>query len=148
MVITIKNLNELRKLAKKIAKCLKGKEVLLLKGGLAAGKTTFTKYLVSSIEPEIEDEVISPTFTIMNQYDTEKFPIYHIDLYRVKDFDFTEFLGTGVVIVEWAEEKLFEEIEKLPVVFIEIEVNGEERIFKIKTKNAEYIEECITGFQK
>jgi len=144
MEIVINSLEEMKHFAKQLAKCLRGNEVILLKGNLAAGKTTFTRFLVSALNPEIEDEVNSPTFTVMNQYDTQKFPIYHIDLYRVKDFDFTDFLGEGVIIVEWGTEETFDEIEDMPVLFIEIFPEEEEkRVLKIKQKNADYLIGCI-----
>ena len=143
MEILINSLEELKDFAKRLSKCLKGNEVILLKGNLAAGKTTFTRFLVSHIDEEAGEEVNSPTFTIMNQYETKKFPVFHIDLYRVKDFDFTDFIGEGLIIVEWAEEKLFN-IESVPVILIDIEIKEEnKRIFRIKYKNAEYIKECL-----
>ena len=148
MKVQINSLKELKQLAVKIANCLKGNEIILLQGNLAAGKTTFTRYLVSSIDPSVEDEVNSPTFSIMNEYETSKFPIYHIDLYRVKDFDFTDVLGNGVVIVEWAEEELKNELSQytdLSVVFIKISVkNDETRLFEIDFINADYLRECIS----
>ncbi len=141
--VKINSLEDLKTFTEKLAECLKGNELILLKGNLASGKTTFTRYLVSSIDKEAEEEVNSPTFTVMNVYETKKFPVYHIDLYRVKDFDFTDILDTGVVIVEWAEEELLN-IDNLPVMFIEIEPVGDtERILKIKHKNADYLINCI-----
>jgi tRNA threonylcarbamoyladenosine biosynthesis protein TsaE len=149
MEIKINSVEETKKFAGYLARCLKGKEVILLKGNLAAGKTTFVRFLVSSLDPSLEDEVNSPTFTVMNQYETEKFPIFHIDLYRVKDFDFTDFLGEGIIIIEWAEDDLFETLEDVPVIFIKIKtLNDQERIFNIKYKNADYITDCIRPFLK
>ena len=147
MKIQINSLKELKQLTDRLANCLKGNEIILLQGNLAAGKTTFTRYLVSSIDPSVEDEVNSPTFSIMNEYETSKFPIYHIDLYRVKDFDFTDVLGNGVIIVEWAEEELKNELSQytnLPIIFIKISVkNDETRLFEIDFINADYLKECI-----
>ncbi len=147
MKIQINSLKELRQLTDRFANCLKGNEIILLQGNLAAGKTTFTRYLVSSIDPSVEDEVNSPTFSIMNEYETSKFPVYHIDLYRVKDFDLTDVLGNGVVIVEWADEELKNELSQytdLPVIFIKISVENDEiRLFNIDFINADYLKECI-----
>ncbi|WP_297456627.1 tRNA (adenosine(37)-N6)-threonylcarbamoyltransferase complex ATPase subunit type 1 TsaE [Persephonella sp.] len=148
MKVQINSLKELKQLTNRLANCLKGNEIILLQGNLAAGKTTFTRYLVSSIDPSVEDEVNSPTFSIMNEYETSKFPIYHIDLYRVKDFDFTDVLGNGIVIVEWAEKKLKNELSQytnLPVIFIKIYVENDEiRLFDIDFINADYLKECIS----
>ncbi len=142
---TVKRINsvdQLRSFAENLSKCLKGKEVILLKGNLAAGKTTFTRFLVSAIDPEAEDQVTSPTFSVMNEYETSKFPVYHIDLYRVKNFDFSDVLGHGLVIVEWAEKMI--DIGDYPVIFIDIKIADEnKRIFEIETRNADYLSECI-----
>jgi len=101
--IIINNLQELEDFANKVAKCLKGDELLLLEGNLAAGKTTFTKYIAKNFG--IDDyEVVSPTFNIMNIYEGRQFDIYHIDLYRVDDFDITDFIGKGLIIIEWPKE--------------------------------------------
>lgn len=138
----IKNLKELKEFAKQFLKCLKGNEIILLYGNLGAGKTTFTKYLVSSIDESLEDEVNSPTFTVMNIYETEKFPIYHIDLYRVKDFDITDIIGTGLIIIEWAEYMDFEDIE-YPIIKVKINIKEDERIFNIEEENDKDLEECL-----
>ncbi len=138
----INSLNQLKSFASDLSKCLKGKEVILLKGDLAAGKTTFTRFLISAIDPDAEDQVTSPTFSVMNEYETSKFPVYHIDLYRVKNFDFYDVLGHGLVIVEWADRTI--DIDDYPVLFIDIKIVDEnKRIFKIETKNADYLDKCL-----
>ncbi len=144
MEINIKNLNELRNFSKKFANCLKGNEIILLYGNLGAGKTTFTKYLVSSINPELEDDVNSPTFTVMNIYETEKFPVYHIDLYRIKDFDISDIIGTGVIVIEWSEYIKLENLD-VPIIKIKILTEGEEeRKLIIEFENAENIKKCLS----
>jgi tRNA threonylcarbamoyladenosine biosynthesis protein TsaE len=143
IVKKISSLSQLQEFAKRLSDCLKGNELILLKGNLASGKTTFTRFLVSSIDPEAEDQVNSPTFSVMNEYETSRFPVYHIDLYRVKDFDFSDILGHGVVVVEWAEKSMMD-IEDLPVVFIEFDVTGEnERVLRISIKNGNYLKDCL-----
>ena len=140
--ININSLNQLKKFARKFSKCLKGNEIILLKGNLSAGKTTFTKFLVSSLGFE-EEEVSSPTFSVMNEYETKKGTVYHIDLYRVKHFDLTDILGYGIIIVEWADEKEFEGIDH-PIIILKFEILDEEkREIKVFIKNADYLKECI-----
>ncbi|WP_457642146.1 tRNA (adenosine(37)-N6)-threonylcarbamoyltransferase complex ATPase subunit type 1 TsaE [Persephonella sp.] len=140
--VLIKNLEELEEFAKKISLCLKGNELILLEGNLGAGKTTFTRFLVASIGEESGEYVNSPTFSIMNQYDTDKFTIYHIDLYRVKDFDFSDVIGEGLVIVEWADEDLVE-IDN-PVVLLKFSMlKDDQREIKIFLKNSDYMKKCI-----
>jgi tRNA threonylcarbamoyladenosine biosynthesis protein TsaE len=81
--------------------------LVLLSGDLGAGKTTLTKGIVSGIGAAEEDEVTSPTFTLVHKYD-RGVPVYHVDLYRVGDFRDLETVGLedvlserAIVIVEW-----------------------------------------------
>ncbi len=99
----IVDLEGLKKLAKDLARELKGNEVIFLIGDLGAGKTTFTRFLVEALNPKGEVNVTSPTFAVMNVYPTERGEVYHADLYRVKNFDFTDFEGSGILVIEWAD---------------------------------------------
>ncbi len=141
--IKINSLDDMKEFAKNLNNCLKGNELILLIGDLASGKTTFTKFLVSSLGIEDESEITSPTFTVMNEYETDKGTVYHIDLYRVKNFDITDILGYGIVLIEWGNEIDIKNID-VPVIKIEFKISGEEsRILKISLQNAEYIKECV-----
>ncbi|WP_457627138.1 tRNA (adenosine(37)-N6)-threonylcarbamoyltransferase complex ATPase subunit type 1 TsaE, partial [Persephonella sp.] len=88
-VFRISSLQELQEFAKRLSECLRGNELILLKGNLAAGKTTFTRFLVSAIDSDAGEEVNSPTFSVINEYETSRYPVFHVDLYRVKKFDLT-----------------------------------------------------------
>ena len=68
---------------KKIAKNLKIGDVLVLSGDLGAGKTKLTEGILSFFD--LQNEISSPTFTIVNEYPTKSFPIYHFDVYRLND---------------------------------------------------------------
>jgi len=90
---------------------LRGGEIVLLTGGLGAGKTLFTKGILAGVGYD-PDEVTSPSFALVNLYKTERFDVYHIDLWRTNSVDDITFsIGlpeilqdeTAVVIVEWAE---------------------------------------------
>jgi tRNA threonylcarbamoyladenosine biosynthesis protein TsaE len=91
---------------------LAGGEVLLLTGGLGAGKTLFTKGVVSSLGFDV-DEVTSPSFTLVNLYKTPDFDVYHIDLWRSDSSGDNAAFAVGldeileddraIVIIEWAE---------------------------------------------
>lgn len=110
-IITVNNLKETEKLAKTFAKLLHGGEIILLNGDLGAGKTTFTKFLLKYLG--VKDEVTSPTFTIMREYNTKRFDIYHFDMYRLssgeeaRGFGLEDYIysnGKGsIVLIEWAE---------------------------------------------
>ena len=92
---------------------LKAPIVVLLSGELGSGKTTLTKGIVSGLGAASEEEVTSPTFTLVHVYgDSERSvsKVYHVDLYRIENFHDFETLGMedvfeqpGVLIVEWAE---------------------------------------------
>ena len=119
--------------AAKIADDFKGNEVVLLVGDLGSGKTVFVKGIAKGLGLEDIHQVCSPSYPIMNIY-TAKYPIYHIDLYRldnkseILDLGWEDYIGNGVVIVEWGE-KIQEDFEGIHVA-IEIGKHSE-RIIKI-----------------
>jgi tRNA threonylcarbamoyladenosine biosynthesis protein TsaE len=90
---------------------LKAPVLVLLTGELGSGKTTLTKGLVAGLGAASEDEVTSPTFTLVHVYgDADAEKVYHGDLYRIESFHDFETLGLedvfstpAVVILEWSE---------------------------------------------
>ena len=98
---------ETQKFAEEFSKTLKAGDVLCMYGDLGVGKTAFVQGLAKGLG--IDEPITSPTFTIVNEYDTPKFKIYHFDLYRLVDVDEfyaiggEEYLQTGVCIFEWGE---------------------------------------------
>lgn len=89
---------------------LKAPVLILLSGDLGAGKTTLTKGIASGLGAAEEEEVTSPTFTLVHKYDRGT-RVYHVDLYRIADPHDLETLGLedvfgehAVVIVEWPEK--------------------------------------------
>jgi tRNA threonylcarbamoyl adenosine modification protein YjeE len=90
-----------------IADLLRPGDTVALAGTLGAGKTTLARALIRRMLPA--EEVPSPTFTLVQIYDTSKFRICHADLYRVKnkrelrELGFDEILEDGVVLVEWPD---------------------------------------------
>lgn len=93
-------------LAADVAKTLRAGDVILLRGELGAGKTTFTKGLAKALG--IEETVTSPTFNYVKEYQGGRLPLFHFDMYRVSDADEVYELGLeeyfyrgGVVVVEW-----------------------------------------------
>lgn len=111
MTFQVKEIEDWQKVAEKIATHLQYKTILL-KGDLGAGKTTFTQFLLEVLGSK--DTVTSPTYTIVNQYDTPNGTVYHFDLYRLKtaeevfDIGMEEYLEEAYLnIIEWPE--IFEE---------------------------------------
>jgi len=140
--IHIKNESQLGQFAKRLAKCLKGNEIILLEGDLSAGKTTFTRYLVQSLGLKPYETVTSPTFSIMNEYETSRGTVYHLDFYRVKEFDISDILGNHVILIEWPAKYI--EKMNLPLIKIKFEIISDyEREIYIYGKNVDYIIECI-----
>ena len=87
------------------AKRLQPPLVVLLSGELGSGKTTLTKGIVAGLEAAQEDEVTSPTFTLIHEYGSPR-KVFHGDLYRVESFhDFEDiFAHPAIVILEWSEK--------------------------------------------
>ena len=129
--------NETIQLGKKIAEKLYKGLVIVLTGDLGSGKTKFTEGILSYFN--LEDEISSPTFTIVNEYNAKDLNIYHFDVYRLEDVDEflaiggEEYFDKGVSIIEWGES--IEEI--LPKDYIKISferdlTNENKRIINIE----------------
>jgi tRNA threonylcarbamoyladenosine biosynthesis protein TsaE len=94
---------------RQLASGLKAPVLILLSGDLGSGKTTLTKGIVSALGAAREDDVTSPTFTLLHAYG-EAQPVFHGDLYRIENFHDFETLGMedlfakpAIVILEWSE---------------------------------------------
>jgi tRNA threonylcarbamoyladenosine biosynthesis protein TsaE len=107
-VIT-RSAEETTRWGREFAKNLRVPVLVLLSGDLGTGKTTLTKGIVAGLGAAGEDEVTSPTFTLVHVYGAAK-DVYHADLYRIENFHDFETLGLedifarpAVVIIEWSE---------------------------------------------
>ncbi|CAN5391638.1 tRNA (adenosine(37)-N6)-threonylcarbamoyltransferase complex ATPase subunit type 1 TsaE [soil metagenome] len=108
-------------------------DVLMLYGGLGAGKTLLTKGVLNALDFDI-DEVTSPSFTLVNLYKTPTFEVYHIDLWRLDPaFDVAMAVGlediledqNAVTIIEWAD-RLGETAFANRTISVTIEGDGDE----------------------
>ena len=134
------NEEDTKKLGKEFAKYISIGKIITLNGELGSGKTVFFMGLASYFN--LENEVCSPTFTIVNEYNTKDFPIYHFDVYRLKNSDeFLEGVGTdyfynGACIIEWGDE-VIEDILPKDTIHINItksDTNPTVRTFRIWRK--------------
>ena len=124
-------------LAQSIAALLKPHDVILLKGELGAGKSTFARALIQALCGE-HTEVPSPTFTLVQTYETQNFVLWHFDLYRLEhpqeiyELGIEEAYANGVCLIEWPERLG----PYLPKEYLEIELSygssENERILRLK----------------
>jgi tRNA threonylcarbamoyladenosine biosynthesis protein TsaE len=108
--IITRSAEETTEWGREFAKRLKAPVLLLLTGDLGTGKTTLTKGLVSGLGAANENDVTSPTFTLVHVYGKEA-KVYHADLYRIESFHDFETLGLedlfaspAVAVLEWSEK--------------------------------------------
>ena len=127
------------KIAKTLAKFLTTGDTVILTGELGAGKTKFTEGFLSYYN--LQDEISSPTFNIVNEYKTPFSTIYHFDVYRLADIDEfyaiggEEYFDKGICLIEWGEQ-----IEDaLPLEYIKINFEKNELDDNCRTLNFEAI---------
>lgn len=126
-------------LAKKIANLAKKGDIFALYGTLGAGKSTFSRYFIQHLCPN--NEVPSPTFTLVQSYETDNFDIFHYDMYRLKnpedayELDIEENFYMGVNLIEWPE-KISSVLPK-DVWKITIDTQQNVRIFEISVISEE-----------
>lgn len=142
--LTAKTPEDMFSIGQDLAQNLSEGDVLLLYGGLGAGKTLLTKGILSAFDYDI-DEVTSPSFTLVNLYKTSTFDVYHIDLWRLDGGgDVAAAVGleeilenvNAVTIIEWAD-RLGE--LRFPNNTIKVTIDGdgdEPRRVSVEQKNA------------
>lgn len=134
--LKIDSLSELDNVAEQIISSLDGRNVVLFRGGMGAGKTTLISRIVAQLGAE--DTVTSPTFALVNEYEgADKMLIYHFDFYRIDkveevfDFGYEEYFYSGdLCLVEWPEKIEALIPDDVMTVKIEVEDDGQ-RIFTI-----------------
>ena len=94
-------------IGRKIGQNARPGQIYSLTGDLGVGKTVFTQGVADGLE--IQEPICSPTFTIIQEYDSGRLPFYHFDVYRIGDVEEMEeisyddyFFGRGVCLIEWA----------------------------------------------
>ena len=123
--------------AKRLASILKPNNVIVLTGELGSGKTKFVEGFLEYFG--LENEISSPTFTIVNEYKNDDVNIYHFDVYRLEDssefyeIGGEEYFSSGICLIEWGE--IIE--DALPksyvhIIFEKDDNNENERILNIQ----------------
>ena len=114
-------------------------QFIAMYGDLGVGKTAFVRGIASVLAPNAR--VKSPTYTVVNKYEGECLPLYHLDVYRISDEDelysigFDDYVNTGICVVEWSEN--IPESVPRDAISVTIEKTGENfecRKIKIEVK--------------
>lgn len=115
-------------LGRKIGSVVKPGDIICLDGNLGVGKTVFAQGVAAGLL--IDEDICSPTFTLIQEYTTGRIPLYHFDVYRIsgpwdmEDIGYEDyFYGEGVCLVEWGS--MIKNLFPPDTVFITIEKNPE-----------------------
>ena len=124
MIIETFSSEETAELGRKIGRLVQPGDIICLNGDLGVGKTVFTQGIADGLE--IDDSICSPTFTLIQEYEQGRIPLYHFDVYRISgpwdmdDLGYEDyFFGNGVCLVEWG--CLIEELLPEDTIMITIE---------------------------
>jgi tRNA threonylcarbamoyladenosine biosynthesis protein TsaE len=127
--------NDTEALGSRLASSLRRGDVVVLAGGLGAGKTLFTRGLATGLG--VEDQVVSPSFVLVREYRSGFMPVIHVDVYRLgsmnefDDLDVLEMSKNGVLVIEWGEA--VESVLPTDYLRVEFEVlEDESRLLRFK----------------
>jgi tRNA threonylcarbamoyladenosine biosynthesis protein TsaE len=109
--ITTHSAEETMAFGRTLRELLAPPKLVLLRGELGAGKTTLVKGIAAALEAAAEEDVTSPTFTLVHEYRGPRVVVYHVDLYRVDTARELETLGLddlrsdhSILLIEWGEK--------------------------------------------
>lgn len=126
-VLLVRNLAETEELARRVAPGLRAGDTIALKGELGAGKTTLARAILQTLGAE--GDVPSPTFTLVQEYETPRLRVLHCDLYRIEDcaeaaeLGLEDALRDGAVLIEWPDRA--ESLIPQDALWIEMQISGE-----------------------
>lgn len=132
-----KNEDETKALGHNLASKLNTGDIIILSGDLGSGKTKFTEGFLSFFD--LDDEISSPTFTIVNEYTKNDINIYHFDVYRLNDIDEfyaiggTEYFDNGICLIEWGEM-----LEPILSKYIKINISKDDNDLDLRYINIEF----------
>ena len=128
-------------LGETLAEILRPPMLVILRGEVGAGKTTLVKGIAAAFSAAVEEDVTSPTFTLVHEYESERVHLFHLDLYRLETEEQIAVLGleemmaepNALVLVEWGER--FESVIRLAQGEIAMEHGeGDERGLLVRWK--------------
>ena len=135
--------DETKEFAFNLASKLSTGDIIVLSGDLGSGKTKFTEGFLKYFN--LENEISSPTFTIVNEYKNKDINIYHFDVYRLEDSEEfyaiggEEYFNSGICIIEWGE--LIKDVLPNDYIHISFERDNSDdniRFLNIKTYGTKY----------
>ena len=137
--LVMENEKDTRDYGLQLAKAVKPGEVIALIGDLGTGKTALSKCIAQGLG--VAEPIVSPTFTIVNEYHSGRMPLYHFDVYRLNDAEemydlgYEEyFFGQGLCIIEWADKIMDLIPEGSRIIRIEYGSTPDSRIYHIEGK--------------
>ena len=135
---SIPNANAMHKFGQRCAGKLTGGDIVFLRGQLGAGKTTLAGGIIHSLG--VSEPVVSPTYTLVEYYETDKYKIYHIDLYRLTLPHEIETIGlrdmltpAAIILIEWPERAY----NLLPTPQLDVEIIDSDHIRQVKLYTAD-----------
>jgi len=139
------SLEQTRRIGARLAALLQPGDLILLEGAFGAGKTSFTQGIARGLGVG-SDYITSPTFTLINEYENGRLPLYHVDLYRleapdqVRDLGLLDYIeGDGVTVIEWPERAK----GLLPDGFLQIiltDLTDTKRALRFHAEGSRYVE--------
>ena len=125
---TSRSAEETERIGYELGMKLRKGDVISLRGSLGAGKTVLAKGIAKALS--INEAIVSPTFTIVQEYDEGKIPMFHLDLYRLSGDDEFESMGgeeflypDGITLIEWSEK--IDDMLPDTTIFVEIGINDD-----------------------
>lgn len=143
--ISLKNALATQQLGKILGESLPAGSVVLLDGDLGAGKTTLIQGI--GVGLGIKDAIVSPTFTLINEYPEGRLPLYHLDLYRLDAEDIEALspeiywegieVEPGITAIEWAQRLPYQPSNYLKIELQPVEFGREAKVISQNFSNSE-----------
>ena len=151
IVCRTRGVDQTRALAAAVARLCRPRDVIVLAGDMGAGKTAFAAGFAAALGVTEEDQVSSPTFTLVHTYATGRVPVHHADLYRLSSIGEVADLGLremadlgGIVLVEWGDVAL-EVLGECLVIRLAHETDGSDADTDVGDIDVRHIEVSVEG---